>query len=357
MASSSTHDALEMVVGPSAVQPETGAPSSSSATQPLMINYNERASVMPTCSRRRTIVGVVGFTVFIGLGVIFPLSWQTLPYSELGLDFNSVSGFLDTSKTYERGRHLLGIGHVFMRFPRTVQTIDFAPANALETDTQLTSIPVVSSDGQLVSIQCSVWFRLVPADLGELYLRYSTRYASNLAKAARQAITEAGSLFETTEFYQQRITVRETMRDAVAASFEAYPVEFVDLWLWQVTVPDRIEDAILAKLLTEQLKQTMLFTQQATLVEQQTQNHVALSAVEEAHLLQDAQASALLATATAEATATNVTGTAMADGLSVLRSGLGWHGTNAVKWLWWDTAKSAALRWVTPELDAGSREL
>lgn len=353
---SSTRDALEMTVRPEAVNPE--AVGSCSATQPSMINYNERGSVMPTCSRRRMVVGALGFAVFIGLGVIFPLSWQTLPYSELGLDFNSVNGFLDTSKTYERGRHLLGIGHVFMRFPRTVQTIDFAPANALETDTQLTSIPVVSSDGQLVSIQCSVWFRLVPAELGELYLRYSTRYASNLAKAARQAITEAGSLFETTEFYQRRIAVRETMRDAVAGSFAAYPVEFVELWLWQVTVPGRIDDAILAKLLSQQLKQTMLFAQQATLVEEQTLNFVALSAIEEARVLQGAQASALLETATAEATATNVTGRAMANGLSGLRSGLDWHGTSALKWLWWDTAKSAALRWVTPGLDVGSsREL
>merc|ERR1719502_2524998 len=107
--------------------------------------------------------------VVLGLGVIFPLSWQTLPYSEMGLDFNTITGKLDTSRSYERGRHLVGIGHIFLRFPRTVQVIDFGGATELVSETQLTSIPVVSADGQLVSVACSVWFRLAPDQLGELY--------------------------------------------------------------------------------------------------------------------------------------------------------------------------------------------
>ena len=179
---------------------------------------SERTNLLPRCTPRRCGCGSILTVVVLGLGVIFPLSWQTLPYSEMGLDFNQISGKLDTSRAYERGRHLVGLGHVFITFPRTIQTIDFASASELETETSLTSIPVISADGQMVRLECSVWYRLVPDKLGELYTRYATRYASNIAKAARQGITEASSLFDTVDFYQSRARVREAMKLAVAAA-------------------------------------------------------------------------------------------------------------------------------------------
>ena len=182
------------------------------------IGLLESTSLLPRCTPRRCGCGTI-LTIFVlGLGVIFPLSWQTLPYSEMGLDFNQITGRLDTSRTYERGRHLVGLGHVLVTFPRTIQTIDFAQASELETETSLTSIPVISADGQMVRLECSVWYRLVPDKLGELYSRYATRFASNVAKAARQGITEASSLFDTVDFYRSRTRVREAMQLAVAAA-------------------------------------------------------------------------------------------------------------------------------------------
>lgn len=52
----------------------------------------------------------------------------------------------------------------------------------------------------MVRLECSVWYRLVPDRLGELYSRYATRYAPNITKAARQGFTEASSLFDTVDF-------------------------------------------------------------------------------------------------------------------------------------------------------------
>ena len=225
---------------------------SNSSAAPLVavpiVEYGEAYNILPRCSRTRCACSTVVAVLVLGLGIIFPLSWQTLPYSEMGLDFNSISGKLDTSKAYERGRHLVGIGHAFVRFPRTIQTIDFAQSSELVSGTSLTSIPVISADGQLISLECSVWFRLVPDKLGELYLRYATRYATNVAKAARQGITEASSLFDTVDFYRSRDAVRAAMKREVAAELASYPVEFVDLWMWKAVVPTRLDDAIVNKL-------------------------------------------------------------------------------------------------------------
>ena len=492
---------------------------------------SERTNLLPRCTPRRCGCGSILTVVVLGLGVIFPLSWQTLPYSEMGLDFNQISGKLDTSRAYERGRHLVGLGHVFIKFPRTIQTIDFAQASELETETSLTSIPVISADGQMVRLECSVWYRLVPDKLGELYTRYATRYASNIAKAARQGITEASSLFDTVDFYQSRARVREAMKLAVAAALvstapphtppssigphpstvppplpcaqppgpscpptflpaypptlrcrtraqppppcrrtpshpvapplqASYPVQFVDVWLWKCEVPSRLDEAIVNKLVTEQLKRTMLHRQAATLIGEQTQTLVARTAVSEARLLHPnpnptptptptpnpnpnpnvyqarllhaARAEAMLEVAVAEASGlATTTGAAalcyrhgycpprpsrplmvpelgscahesalggsgrldtpraedrplggqplpwvplpwvlepasspcrlsmhtslafdhlgaLAHGMGEMADGLGWGGRQALHWLWWDSARSAALRYIKP---------
>ena len=99
---------------------------------------------------------------------------------------------------------------------------------------------------------------------------------------------------------------------------------------------------------TEQLKRTMLYNQAAAIVEEQTETYVAFTEIDEAHETQVATAAALLETAAAEAHGLNVTGAALAEGVRDLMSGLGWNPNQAMKWLWWDVAKGAALRFIRP---------
>ena len=39
---------------------------------------------------------------------------------------------------------------------------------------------------------------------------------------------------------------------------------------------------------------------------------------------------------------------ALAHGMSEMAHGLGWGGRQALHWLWWDSARSAALRYIKP---------
>ena len=39
---------------------------------------------------------------------------------------------------------------------------------------------------------------------------------------------------------------------------------------------------------------------------------------------------------------------ALAHGMSEMAYGLGWGGRQALHWLWWDSARSAALRYIKP---------
>jgi len=55
--------------------------------------------------------------VAIIVGILIGISFSTLEYNELGLDYNSFTKVIDPVP-YQSGRHMLGIGHEFIKFPR-----------------------------------------------------------------------------------------------------------------------------------------------------------------------------------------------------------------------------------------------
>ena len=45
---------------------------------------------------------------------------------------------------------------------------------------------------------------------------------------------------------------------------------------------------------------------------------------------------------------------ALAHGMGEMADGLGWGGRQALHWLWWDSARSAALRYIKPAAASGA---
>lgn len=52
-------------------------------------------------------------------------AFSSLQTNEIGLDYSGISKTIDSS-TYGAGIHFLGIAHHFVKFPKTVMTVDFS---------------------------------------------------------------------------------------------------------------------------------------------------------------------------------------------------------------------------------------
>ena len=51
--------------------------------------------------------------------ILILCSWGSLEFNEIGLDYSEITKRVD-SVTYNNGLHFLGIGHSFIKFPKTV---------------------------------------------------------------------------------------------------------------------------------------------------------------------------------------------------------------------------------------------
>ena len=70
------------------------------------------------------ILAIAGGIVLV-IVVLLALSFASLEYTEYGLDYSSISKSVEKAP-YTGGIYLLGLGHSFIKFPKTIQTIEFS---------------------------------------------------------------------------------------------------------------------------------------------------------------------------------------------------------------------------------------
>ena len=77
-----------------------------------------------------TLCGVCTCFIVIPSFIMIMMSFSSLQSVEYGLDYNAITLTVD-NRTYDSaGLYFLGLGHSFIKFPRTIQTIEFNAAHA-----------------------------------------------------------------------------------------------------------------------------------------------------------------------------------------------------------------------------------
>ena len=78
------------------------------------------------------------------------VSFKSLDINEYGLDYSSISKTID-NQAQQGGIHFLGVGHKFIKYPSTFQTIEFSK------DLKSSGPPIKSrtSDGLEVAVEIS----------------------------------------------------------------------------------------------------------------------------------------------------------------------------------------------------------
>lgn len=90
----------------------------------------------------------------IGGGILLAFSFKSLDATEIGLDYSWVSKTVDKT-TYKNGLHFLGIGHSFIKYPKMVQTLEFAH----ERGADARPLQSRTKDGLEVTLEVSFQFR------------------------------------------------------------------------------------------------------------------------------------------------------------------------------------------------------
>jgi len=194
-------------------------------------------------TKKKLILAVL-FVVFILVPsiVLFSVSFASLQATEVGLDYNHNTKHVDTN-VYSSGLYMLGLGHTFIKFPTTLQTVDF------EGGSQVTCFTL---DGLPVTLSLSFQYKFAPSSAYDLYMKFGLNYEVVYQNIALHQIAEVSAKYTAYQFFNEPTTIGtfllKSLQDSFATLFAS--VEF--LQLKSVGLPQVFEDAIQDTIVAEQ---------------------------------------------------------------------------------------------------------
>jgi len=188
----------------------------------------------------KTLCGICCCVVLVTFVILLATSFSSLEFNEWGLDYSGITKTVSKSSA-SGGIHFLGIGHHFIKFPKTVQTIEFSSENTA-TEASLNSR---TSDGLEVTLEISFQYSLNADNLTQLYMTYGEEYKDVFVLVAMDILTDLATKYTAYNFFVDRQQIGAAMQDALNTAYKNICFASVDFFqLRSVDLPDKFEDAI-----------------------------------------------------------------------------------------------------------------
>lgn len=280
--------------------------------------------------------GVCTCFIVIPSLIMIMMSFSSLPTVEYGLDYNAITLTVD-NRTYDSaGLYFLGLGHSFIKFPRTIQTIEF---NAAHDDLLHTR----TLDGLPLTLGVSFQYRYIPQHLYELYRAYKLKHVHVYENTATAVIANVACNYSAYTFFNDKQGIATVMERELAKTFAHKLYAQVDaLQINYIQLPMTFQDAILESIATKQnitqsrrYKDNMQVTFETLLmVARQRKNQTVIEATGVAHQRREqalGNAQVTEQQVTAEMHAYGNISTALALGASA-----------GLDYVWWDSLHALA---------------
>jgi len=264
----------------------------------------------------------VAAVAVVTLLVLLWCSYDTLEYQEMGLNYSWISETVQ-KEPYIAGRHYLGLGNHFIKFPQMVKSVVFV--DDLSGETQGPALQSRTKDGLTVRLEVSFQYRLIFKELFNLYTTLGTGYERTMVRMGIEQLTTAATMHNANSFFNNRTIIGEEMHKMLSTHFGKYAFAEVPFFqLRTVHLPEDFEKAIQ----DTQVKQQEIQIAAA----EQNQNRITF----ETHVLQAQQAVRVMANKAAGEAASimaqndaycrqyNITQSLQSEALSKLKKEAGW---------------------------------
>jgi len=236
--------------------------------------------------------------------VLLAISFASLEQLEYGLNYNSISLQIEDHTYQDAGIYMLGVGHYFLKWPRTLQMIEFSADDNGRLQTR-------TSDGLPVKLSISFQYRYLPDKLLDLYLTYKGEEVEVYENTAKAVIANAATNFSAYTFFNDKQGIATEMQlqltDLFASRLMASIVAFQ---ITRVELPNEFQHAILQSIeakqnitRTQRYMENMqvTFEQQLLVANQTKQQTIALAKGWAAQRGQQAEAAATVLQQSVEA--------------------------------------------------------
>eukprot|EP00708_Paratrimastix_pyriformis_P003888 GAFH01002694.1.p1 GENE.GAFH01002694.1~~GAFH01002694.1.p1 ORF type:complete len:322 (-),score=94.68 GAFH01002694.1:95-1060(-) len=271
---------------------------------------------------------VIGVAALITMIVLIVCSFQWVEVGFYGLDANYIVQIVDDKNTYDEGRYFLGLGHGFIQYPKTVQTLDFSQ------NTSGTAITARTKDGLALTLGITLQYELIRNSLPALYRMLDHDYVEVLKNVARDQARDVASHWRAVEFFHNRSSIEYDLRVSMAEAFLDFYARCTDVQMKSIDLPDAFETSIEQTEVARQDIEKAVFELSSAQVLAQTR--IMYAQVDQTVQITAANASAQakIVQAKASAQGLNLTTTATADAAATLAALSGFTPSDLVRYMY-----------------------
>jgi prohibitin 2 len=196
------------------------------------------------------VVGLVAGVLFsvIGQGVII------VEPTQVAVVVNSLSGEVEEPKS--GGLHIVVpvVQRVAVYYPITQQEYTMSATAAEGARGSDDAVVARTNDGQTITIDITILFRIPAETVGELYLNWNENYADGFVRPTTRSIArEIVSAYSAEQIYgDARSQLGNDIQAALAERFATENLELTDLLVRDITFSPEFTDAIEQKVVAEQ---------------------------------------------------------------------------------------------------------
>lgn len=222
---------------------------------------------------------IVAVIVIIVSIILIAVSFSVMDPNEMGFDHDTIAGVINADKVYEGGRHFLGLGHKFIKYPRTIQSLAIPPA------------VVRSADGLPITIDLSVQYQL-PAtykELRRIYNLFEDDHEDAMGDMIDGLIRDVSTNFTAYQFFENRTALSGATERTLRGFFSTLSINIVEILIVNIRLPPEFAAEIDKTSTAIQESNRALAERQGALVKLQTQNRTIMEDINIANLQRDTQ--------------------------------------------------------------------
>lgn len=218
-------------------------------------------------STRQYFYGGCCLSTTLVLVILFALSFSVLQPNWVGFDYNKNSQKMNYEKLYNSGRHIIGVGHEFVKYPTTLQTILLSD-NSKDGPVLLAR----TSDGLALELEVTFQYKLLPSkeSLELLFRNLGRHYRKAFIRIAQSELLDVASEYTAFDTIQLREIMGVEMLDRLDTKLREVYAEVVNLQLLNVALPPAFNTAIQQTVIAQQDVERAQFEQNTARIQAQT---------------------------------------------------------------------------------------
>jgi len=197
-------------------------------------------------------IGAVGALAVVVASVLAVLSLGQVDQNQYGLVMNWVTKKIGT-QVYHGGTHAIGFWNTFVKFPATVQTIEFSDRPWMHTSGRLNTR---TKEGLGLHLSIAFQYKLNPDEIPKLYALTNLAYEGLFTRVARDQLLEAASVYEGPQYWTERRKIGDHMRRLVDQQLNKSYASLWGLQLLVIDLPDQYEMSITMTQVQQQMAKT-----------------------------------------------------------------------------------------------------